>query len=99
MCLQFEIVGDVYKEADETFTITVEAEYRFDIISGASQVTVTIEDDNDRESLNTKWGIGGSYNYDIVLLCAVGHGSTVTTASILTPGMYEDCFCIVSSSK
>ena len=48
-CLEYSILGDVFKETDDTFTISVTAMNSINVISGASQVSVTIEDDNDRE--------------------------------------------------
>ena len=50
LCAQFQLIGDDFKEADETFTINVEAENRFDIISEPSQFQVTILDDGDCKS-------------------------------------------------
>ena len=49
-CLRYQIVGDDFKEVDETFTINVVAENRFDIIRGPSNILVTIESDQDCES-------------------------------------------------
>ena len=49
-CLQYQIVGDDFKEVDETFTINVVAENRFDFIQGPSNILVTIQNDQDCES-------------------------------------------------
>lgn len=46
-CAQFQIIGDEFKEADETFTINDVAENQFDSISGQSMFQVTILDDGD----------------------------------------------------
>ena len=51
MCLQFQIIGDDFKEADETFNVLLNTENRFDIVVGdVSQIPITIEDDMDRKS-------------------------------------------------
>ena len=47
MCSVYQIIDDVYKEFNETFTIFVNVENRFDIIEGLSQIFVTIIDDQD----------------------------------------------------
>ena len=47
MCSMYQIIDDLYKEFNETFTIFVYAENRFDIIEGLSQIVVTIIDDQD----------------------------------------------------
>ena len=49
-CSQYQIVGDDFKEVDETFTINVVAENRYDLIRGPSNTVVTIESDQDCES-------------------------------------------------
>ena len=48
-CLPHHIVGDDIKEVDEIFTINVVAENIFDFISGPSNISVTIENDQDCE--------------------------------------------------
>ena len=50
MCVQYQIVNDVYKEFNETLTITVVPEHSFDNIDGPSEVSVTIIDDMDCKS-------------------------------------------------
>ena len=51
MCLQFQIIGDDFKEADETFNVLLNTENSFDIVVGdVSQIPITIEDDMDRKS-------------------------------------------------
>ena len=52
-CLEYQIIGDDFQELDEIFTITVVAENRFDIIEGPSDISVTIENDQDCESYIT----------------------------------------------
>ena len=49
-CLQYQIIGDDFLEADETFIITVVAENRFDIIEGPSNISIAILNDQDCES-------------------------------------------------
>ena len=54
MCLQFQIIGDDFKEEDETFNVLLNAENRFDMVVGdVSQIPITIEDDNDRKSYSS----------------------------------------------
>ena len=47
-CVTYEIVGDEFKEADETLTVTLEQE-NDDSISNTRQISITIEDDGDCE--------------------------------------------------
>ena len=42
-CVQYQIIGDDFKEVDETFTINVVAENRFDFIQGPSNLLVTLK--------------------------------------------------------
>ena len=49
MCVDYDIVGDDYREVDDTLTIDLAAENPVDVINGASQVSVTILDDGDGE--------------------------------------------------
>ena len=51
-CVDYQIVGDDFKELDETLTIDLVGENPVDMIAGDSQVTVTIEDDQDCKSCN-----------------------------------------------
>ena len=51
MCLQFQIIGDDFKEEDETFNVLLNTENRFDMVVGdVSQIPITIENDMDRKS-------------------------------------------------
>ena len=49
MCVDYDVVGDDYREVDDTLTIDLAAENPVDVINGASQVSVTILDDGDGE--------------------------------------------------
>ena len=46
-CVTYEIVGDEFKEEDETLTVTLEQENMDDTISNTRQISITIEDDGD----------------------------------------------------
>ena len=48
-CMTYEIVGDEFKEADETLNVTLEQENLDDSISNTRQISITIEDDGDCE--------------------------------------------------
>lgn len=51
MCLQFQILGDDFREDNETFTVLLESENQLDVIAGdITQIPVTILNDEDRES-------------------------------------------------
>ena len=49
VCATYTIIGDNFREEDESFVVLVTPVNGVDLITGADQVSVTIEDDGDCE--------------------------------------------------
>lgn len=49
MCATYQVIGDDVSEDEETFSIRFEVQNGNDMISGATSVSITILDDQDRE--------------------------------------------------
>ena len=49
-CVEYQTIGDDIRELDETFTVNLVGENMRDNITGAAEVSVTIQDDMDGNS-------------------------------------------------
>ena len=71
-CFDLNINGDLIREPDETFTVTVTVGNSNDVIIGSNTVTVTIVDDNDGMKniilLYTQLRVVNMYAYVIIQL-------------------------------
>ena len=50
-CVEYDIIGDDFKELDEILRIDLLGDDPVDVIAGAAQVSITIEDDQDCKCL------------------------------------------------
>ena len=50
-CVEYDIIGDDFKELDEILRIDLFGDDPVDVIAGAAQVSITIEDDQDCKCL------------------------------------------------
>ena len=75
VCFDLSINGDVIREADEAFTVTITVGNSNDVIVGPNTVTVTILDDNDGMKNMLPFCTAVTYIYSDSL--------TITTFSLL----------------
>ena len=74
ICFDLNINGDLIRESDETFTVTVTVGNSNDVIIGSNTVTVTIVDDNDGKTYYSSICIHSSQcvclcNYSVIADC------------------------------
>ena len=76
-CVEYEIIGDDFKELDETLTIDLFGDDPLDVIAGAAPISVIIENDQDCKCFSpSNFNITGSLSLSLPFSHSLTHSHT-----------------------